>query len=101
VKSPHALAAETRRFTLKLTEGQLADAPAHLRVMAGDEVVIAWTSDRGVELHLHGYNLHARPAPGQPAEMAFRAHATGRYPIELHDGENRHRPVIYLEVHPR
>lgn len=87
-------------FTLTLKDGRLQDGPGNLRTTAGDEVVIRWDSDRPVELHLHGYDLNARPAPGRPAEMAFEAHATGRFPIELHDGGSHHRPLIYLEVYP-
>ncbi len=31
--------------------------------------------------------------------MAFRARATGRFPIEAHGA--RHTVLLYLEVHPR
>jgi FtsP/CotA-like multicopper oxidase with cupredoxin domain len=96
------LADEAKRFTLNLVDGQPRDARQTLRVTEGDDVVIGWTSDRPVDLHLHGYDVHASPAPGQPAEMAFRARASGRFAVEAHGaGEHRHRPVVYIEVYPK
>jgi hypothetical protein len=53
-----------------------------------------------VTLHLHGYDLEIMAAPGTPQRMAFSAHATGRFPIEIH-GSGRDRTLIHVEVHPR
>ena len=49
--------------------------------------------------HLHGYDIEITVEEGKPQTMAFRARATGRFPIEMHGG--RHTVLVYLEVHPR
>jgi len=55
-----------------------------------------------VELHLHGYDLTARAAPGAPSLFGFVAEHTGRFPIEAHrDGDllgRDSRPVAFIEV---
>lgn len=45
------------------------------------------TSDRPIELHLHGYDLEEEIEPGEPAEISFEADLTGRFEIENHDSE--------------
>ena len=80
-----------------------------VRVTQGDEIELRWTADEPASLHLHGYDLHAAPAPGAPSKMSFSARATGRFPITAHGfagehadaGGHRERTLIYLEVHPR
>ena len=52
-------------------------------------------------LHLHGYDIESKLAPGEPAAMAFKATIPGRFPVEVHGaGKGPHRPVLYLEVYP-
>jgi len=72
-----------------------------LRFRSGDQIDINWTVDAVMDLHLHGYRLDVRAMPGVPALMAFRARATGRFPLETHDAQGRHRTILYIEVHPR
>ncbi len=72
-----------------------------LRFRTGDQVDINWTVDVIMDLHLHGYKLDVRAMPGVSALMAFRARATGRFPLETHDERGRHRTILYIEVHPR
>ena len=69
---------------------------------------LRWTSDRPVILHLHGYDIETRLAPGAPAELAFTAYAAGRFPIEIHapgaggPGAGREgAPLAVVEVYPR
>jgi len=78
-------AAEPRRFDLRIENGRIA----------GD----VKTADRRTDVHLHGYNIEVTVNPGQTQVMAFRARATGRFPIEAHGA--RHTVLFYLEVHPR
>ncbi len=54
-------------------------------------------SDRADEVHVHGYDLKRRVAPGSPARIAFRARIAGRFDVEL---EERHVPLARLEVRP-
>ena len=63
-------------------------------------VELRWSSDRSMALHLHGYDLETQAAPGRDGVMSFVARAAGRFPVETHDAQGRHRAVLYVEVHP-
>jgi hypothetical protein len=72
-----------------------------LRVVQGDTVKILWRADRPMILHLHGYDIEVEAGRGEPAAMNFEARATGRFSVELHGKGSRHRPLLFVEVHPR
>ena len=88
-----------RQFDLHIANGRLANSPQTIRVRGGDSVELAWSADRRSVVHLHGYDIELAIEPGKPQIMKFRAHATGRFPIELHGAG--HTVLVYLEVHPR
>jgi len=90
---------EVRRFELRIENGRLTNAAKTLQVRRGDAVELIWSADRRSVLHLHGYDIEITVDAGKVETMAFRARATGRFPIEIHGG--RHTVLIYLEVHPR
>lgn len=92
--------AEPRVIELALRDGQLPEDRRVVRVRQGDDVTLRWTTDRPLTLHLHGYDLEAKLAPGAPRPMRFVARATGRFPIEIHGARGEERTVGYLEVHP-
>ena len=52
-------------------------------------------SDVADEVHLHGYDLAAEVAPGQPAQIRFRADDVGEFELEL---EERGVPIAELVV---
>ena len=52
-------------------------------------------SDVADEVHVHGYDLFADVAPGQPTRISFRADIVGRFDIEL---EDRALPLVDLRV---
>jgi hypothetical protein len=54
-------------------------------------------------LHLHGYDIETRVAPGKPAVTAFAARLTGRFPVEIHGEHAKHqrRALLYVEIYPR
>jgi hypothetical protein len=95
--------AAERVFDLRLDQGQLALPSRRLRVTQGDSVRLRWSTDARVVLHLHGYDIERTVTPGQVTEFRFKAHAAGRFPVNLHrPGGDRHEaPVTVLEVHPR
>lgn len=93
-------AAELSRYDLALVDGRLARAEDTIRVEAGDTVVLVWTSDRPAELHLHGYGVLIEVKPDAPGKMRFAATTAGRFPVETHDPDGRHRVVLYVEVYP-
>jgi len=95
-----SIAAE-RAFDLTIVHGRLTGGQDTIRVQQGDTVVLRWHSDRAIVLHLHGYEIETRVAPGAVAETRFTARATGRFPIHLHAGQARPEAVLaYLEVYP-
>ena len=90
---------ETRRFELRIENGRLADPVKTVRVRRDEAVELIWSADRRSVLHLHGYDIEVTVDAGKPQTMAFRARATGRFPIEMHGG--RHTVIVYFEVLPR
>jgi hypothetical protein len=90
---------EIRRFELRIENGRLSDNLKTIRVRQGDSVEMDWSSDRHVVIHLHGYDVEAAVDPGKTQRLQFRASVSGRFPIEAH--AERHRVLLYLEVHPR
>ena len=85
-------------FELTIQGGRLTSGPALLQAHQGERVTLNIRSDRGDELHLHGYDLHAELGPGQTASLQFTADRTGRFGIELHKA---HTELGALEVYPR
>jgi hypothetical protein len=94
-------------FDLRIEKGRVAQSMRVIRVRQGDAVKLRWTTDRPIVLHLHGYDIETKVEPGGPAEMAFTARATGRFPIEEHKpnarGGHSHgeAPLVRIEVYPR
>ena len=61
------------------------------------QVVFVVKSEFADEVHLHGYDLSADVAPGEPATIRFTADAPGLFEAEL---ESRSLPIAELEVRP-
>lgn len=95
-------AAEQRVIELAIRGGALPEGQRVIRVQQGQEVILRWTADRALTIHLHGYDIEKKVAPQAPATMQFPARATGRFPIEIHGpGHGEEKTIGYLEVHPR
>ena len=98
--------AAERVFDFRVEGGKLVAGHPVIRVKQNERVRLRWTAAEPVELHLHGYDIELRVAPGAAAEMAFEARATGRFPIQTHgqnaaQGGHHHGPaLVYLEVYP-
>jgi len=91
-------------FDIRIEQGRVPDAMRLMRVHEGDGVTLRWTSDRPVILHLHGYDIEKPVAAGAVTELSFTAHATGRFPIEIHGqgaGGVGDAPLAVIEVYPR
>lgn len=97
--------AKERLFVLDIRDGKVPDDLSLVRVTQGDLVTLRWTTDQPMILHLHGYDIEKRARPGSTVEFAFRAHAAGRFPIEVHPEGKEPPPdqpaLIHLEVYPR
>jgi hypothetical protein len=83
------------------------DGPGTLRVVAGDQVELRWTTDEVTTVHIHGYDLTLALDPAREGRLRFVANATGRYPVSAHGfgagtdkGSHREVVLVYLEVLP-
>jgi hypothetical protein len=85
-------------FELVIKGGRLVSGPAVIQVREGERVALHIRSDRGDELHLHGYDLHAQIRPGETASLQFTADRTGRFDLELHKANAE---LGALEVYPQ
>lgn len=99
---------EPRAFELAVRAGRAGDPPPRLRVLRGDAVRIRVTSDAPGQVHLHAYRLESAARPDAPAELAFTAHATGRFRLEWHgegakaaSGGHHGPPLATLDVMPK
>lgn len=57
-----------------------------IEVEKGDTVRLLVSSDQADELHLHGYDITRRAAPGKPARFRLVANAEGVFELESHAG---------------
>lgn len=84
--------------------GKVVGESDTFRFTEGEEIVILWTSDTAMELHVHGYDLTVPATPGRPAEMRFPGSIAGRFPVTSHgaagDAPDGHRTLIYIEIYP-
>lgn len=96
--------AGTKTLDIAIKNGVVTGSKS-ARVTLGDTVILRWTSDKPLDLHLHGYDLTVSVAPGGSAEMKVAARATGRFPVEVHmagaRGGHAHKPLFHLEVYPQ
>jgi hypothetical protein len=93
-----------RSFEIPILERRVAPAQRVVRITEGERIELRFTADQALVLHLHGYDVEARVAPGEPAVMAFTARLTGRFPMEIHGegaAKHRHRALLHVEIHPR
>jgi hypothetical protein len=94
--------AEPRTFSVTVAGGNIAGGSNVFRVQQNDSVTMEWTSDKKIEVHLHGYNILLKVGVDAPARMEIDAKATGRFPLTLHGhgGKHGHGAIGYLEVLP-
>ena len=100
---PVSAADETRSFEIRIAQRHVLPAQRVLRATEGERVELRWSADEPLVLHLHGYDIETRVAPGRPAVTAFTARLTGRFPVAIHgEGDkHRHRALLHVEIHPR
>lgn len=66
-----------------------------LEIRQGADVIITITSDVADEAHLHGYDIYAELAPGEPSTIEFAATRQGIFELELEDAR---LPLLEIEV---
>jgi hypothetical protein len=99
--TPTHTRAETLTFEVAIRDGSTASPPV-LRARKGDSIVINWTTDVPLLIHIHPYQVEQKMTPDKPARMDLLASIGGRFPIEAHftTSASRHKVVAYLEVLP-
>ena len=85
-----------RTIAVSIEDGEMR--PAEISVNEDDSVTLRLSSDRPMEIHLHGYDVEQEVEPRQKASLRFRADLTGRFEIEDHGSE---RELGVLQVRPR
>lgn len=71
--------------------------PTSFTATQGDRVRILVRADVSDHVHLHGYDLMADVAPGEPARIDFVANAPGVFEVELEDAGEL---LFQLEIVP-
>jgi hypothetical protein len=110
-QQPETAAQAATTQELRVVDGALPAGQRLLRARKGDALRWRITSNLPGEVHLHAYRISVALQPGRPAELAFTAHATGRFRLEWHAatrsaasaaaGSHHAPPLAVLEVHPR
>ena len=94
-------------YALRIENGQVPAAMRLIRVTQGDVVKLQWSADKPSVVHLHGYDIERRVAPGAVTELTFTARATGRFPVNLHSTQaessshGHEEALVTIEVYPR
>jgi hypothetical protein len=88
---------QPQRVTVVVENGQPAGGIVHAEIKQGTEVELIIRADVEDEVHVHGHDLMAEVAPGQPATISFHAHNAGEFEVEL---EDRAVPIAELAVVP-
>ena len=78
---------------VEVSDGKPVDGVQRYRIDAGEAVTITVTGDTADELHIHGYDLLVRFAPGQPGTITFEANIPGVFEAETH-----HRGDLVMEL---
>jgi len=83
--------------------GEAVGGPGEIKVKKGDAVVIVVSADAADDIHLHGYDIEKKAAPGKPARFRFKANFEGEFEIESHVAEDAGREPLVgtLIVEPR
>ena len=77
--------AETQEEVVAVAINEGIMSPPEVTVYEGELVNLQITSDRPIEVHLHGYDLTEEVGPGETAKLSFEATDTGRFAIEDHN----------------
>ncbi len=88
---------QPQRVNVRFANGEVVGGLVQAEIEQGTQVVLTVRADVVDEAHLHGYDLSAEVAPGQPGRITFRADTAGEFELEL---EQRGIPIAELIVSP-
>jgi hypothetical protein len=106
VSAAQAVKAAEVTFALRIQNGRVPENMRLIRVKQNDVVKLQWSTDKAINLHLHGYDIEKAVAPGAVSEITFTARATGRFTVAPHlaaqpGGGHAHGDVLVtIEVYP-
>ena len=78
-------ASQPQRVLVVVENAEPVGGVRQVPVEEGTEVELVVRADVEDEVHLHGYDLTADVAPGQPARITFTADLVGEFEAELED----------------
>jgi hypothetical protein len=102
-----------KRWELAIVDGTVPANQRLIKAQKGERLRWQISSNQSGDLHLHAYRLHTPVQAGKTVEMAFTAHATGKFRLEWHGaqdkalpkdaapGQHHAAPLATLEVRPR
>ena len=64
----------------------------------GDTVQIAVAVDHADEIHLHGYDLTRKAAPGKPARFRLPGDIEGIFDLESHEAEHAGNDALVAKL---
>jgi hypothetical protein len=70
--------------TAAFAQGRADPAPHRVPVAVGSTVQVRVSSDKVVQVHIHGYDLEYDAAPGTPGCVSFVADRAGLFDVEAH-----------------
>lgn len=83
--APASPGPDVELIEIAITGGRAEPPVERVSVAQGSTVRIVVTGDQPDELHLHGYDLEAQLAPGEPGVMEFVADQSGLFELETHE----------------
>jgi hypothetical protein len=76
---------QPKRINVEFRNGEVVGGIVREDIEEGSQVVLVARADVTDEVHLHGYDIFANVAPGQPGRITFRANMVGEFEAELED----------------
>ena len=73
---------------IRIAGGEVVGGPKKITVLTGDRVRIVVSADAPDDIHLHGYDIEKKVAPGAPARFDFKASNEGQFEMESHVAED-------------
>ncbi|WP_433362067.1 hypothetical protein ACQPZX_29680 [Actinoplanes sp. CA-142083] len=70
--------------TSDVRNGQASPAPHRVLIPEGSTVRVQVTTDKVVQIHIHGYDLEYDAAPDTPGCVSFVADRAGLFDVEAH-----------------
>jgi heme/copper-type cytochrome/quinol oxidase subunit 2 len=74
---------QPQRVSVRFENGEVVGGLVRADIEQDSRVELVVRADVEDEVHLHGYDLSADVAPGQPARISFTADAVGEFEVEL------------------